>query len=67
MLTCDKYADKATRPILVQDGWRTIQRGDILTREPIMVEHLTNWVRKTCGALDKDRVEQCRGCQHAGV
>lgn len=65
MLTCDRDPHRYTRPILVQDGWRTIRRGDILTREPVMVEHVTDWVRKTCGALDKDRIEQCRGCQHA--
>jgi len=65
MLSCDKDADKYARPLTVQSGWREIQRGDVMTREPVMVEIVTPWQLQKCGALDKDRVAQCEGCQRA--
>jgi len=65
MLSCDKDPEKYTRPLTVQSGWREIQRGDVMTREPVMVEIVTPWQLQKCGALDKDRVAQCEGCQRA--
>lgn len=65
MLSCDKDPEKYTRPVMVQSGWRDIQRGDVMTREPVMMEIVTPWQLKRCGALEKDRVAQCKGCQHA--
>lgn len=52
---------------LMQDGWRTLRRGDIVTREPVMVEVKTDWVRKGCGSLEQVGWEDtnCRGCVHA--
>lgn len=65
MLSCDQDPNKYTRPTMMQSGWRYIQRGDVMTREPIMVEVPAGWRLQKCGALDKDRVAQCAGCQHA--
>lgn len=65
MLSCDQVQDKYTRPVTVQAGWRDIQRGDVMTREPVMMEIVTPWQLQKCGALDKDRVKQCEGCRHA--
>lgn len=64
-LSCDIYVDKYTRPVMAQSGWRDIQRGDVMTREPVMKQIVTPWQLQRCGALEKDRVAQCEGCQHA--
>lgn len=66
VLTCDKDPEKYTRPAMVQSGWRDIQRGDVMTREPVMVEIVTPWQLQKCGALEKDRVAQCEGCENRG-
>lgn len=65
MLSCDQNPMKYNRTLMVQSGWRDIRRGDVMTREAIMVEIVTPWQLRKCGALEKDRVAQCVGCQHA--
>jgi hypothetical protein len=63
-LTCHLAPHKYAQPYLVQAGWRTLQRGDILTREPVMIEIRTPWQLQHCGAMAKDRVAHCQTCPH---
>lgn len=65
MLSCDQVADKYTRPVMVQSGWRETFWDGVTTRYPIMVRIYPKWQLQKCGALEKDRVAQCAGCQHA--
>lgn len=53
---------------MVQDGWRELRRGEIVTREPIMVEVTTDWKRRTCGVEPQAGWTDgnCRGCVHEG-
>lgn len=55
-----------TRKAWVQDGWRTIRRGEIVTREPIMVEVETKWNSVACGHLmsaGQQSDPACAGCE----
>lgn len=65
VLTCDKDPWKYASPVTVQSGWRYSLRGDVMTREPVMVAIYPKWQLQRCGALEKDRVKQCERCQHA--
>lgn len=54
-----------SRTAWMQDGWRVITRGEIVTREPIMVQTMTDWKKMGCGHVVEpwrrpDR--QCQGC-----
>lgn len=56
-----------TTTSLMQDGWRVIRRGDIVTREPVMVEVKTEWLPMTCGKLKQAGVgpdRLCAGCEN---
>lgn len=50
----------------VQDGWIVQQRGDYMTREPVMRKVTTEWIPTPCGRLDQiGHVDiNCRGCAH---
>lgn len=54
-----------TRTAWVQDGWRTLQRGEITTREPVMIEVTTKWNPLGCGHVvesGRGADPQCDGC-----
>lgn len=54
-------------PLLVQAGWRVLQRGEITTREPIMREVTTQWLPIACGYIRKENDHQshlCDGCEN---
>lgn len=58
-----------TRTATFQSGWRAVRRGDILTREPIMIEVETPWLPKPCGHIEQPRRGSdpaCAGCQNRG-
>jgi hypothetical protein len=52
--------------ILMQSGWAYQQRGDHMTREPVMVPVTTPWARRTCGKIPQAnfRDTNCIGCIH---
>jgi hypothetical protein len=53
----------------MQDGWRVMRRGEIITREPIMREVTTEWLPMRCGRLEQaGHVDHnCKGCaNHVG-
>jgi hypothetical protein len=52
-----------------QNGWRVLQRGDIVTREPVMVEVVTHWIERTCGHIEqpfRGSDPACAGCENQG-
>jgi hypothetical protein len=52
-----------------QSGWRVLQRGDIVTRDPVMVEIETPWLPKTCGHIEQPGLGSdpaCAGCENRG-
>ena len=61
-------------PLLVADGYRLIQRGDILTREPIMKVVTTQWKTEhadgtplKCGYIRIEgggQIDRCAGCEN---
>lgn len=56
-----------TTSSLMQSGWREIRRGEIVTREPVMVEVKTEWIPMTCGKLKQAGVGRdrlCAGCEN---
>lgn len=49
----------------VQGGWRTLVRGEIVTREPVMVEVETQWNPVICGHIienGRGPDDACKGC-----
>lgn len=56
-----------TTSSLMQSGWREIRRGEIVTREPVMVEVTTQWLPMRCGRLDQIGIgpdKLCAGCEN---
>jgi hypothetical protein len=54
-----------TRTTWVQDGWRTLTRGEIVTREPVMVQVTTPWIPQNCGHMLQPGLPpdpNCKGC-----
>ena len=54
-------------PLLVQDGWRVVRRGDRLTREAVLVEVTAPWGPRRCGYLPRGDAAQdarCSGCEN---
>ena len=51
---------------LMQSGWRVLQRGEIVTREPVMRTVRTDWLPMTCGRLDQigHTDSNCDGCDN---
>lgn len=62
MLTCDVVEDKYTKPYWVPDGWNVDKNGEAI-RQMRLIK--SRWQLNKCGTLEKDRVEQCKGCKHA--
>lgn len=65
--TINKGPRGRTTTSLMQDGWRVTHRGDIVTREPVMVEVKTEWLPMTCGKLKQagmGRDRLCAGCEN---
>lgn len=50
--------------MMVQDGWRVLQRGDCIVREAVMVKVRTSWIAMACGALKQVGYvdHNCVGC-----
>lgn len=56
-----------TTSSLMQSGWREIRRGEIVTREPVMVPVTTEWLPMKCGRLEQIGVgpdKLCTGCEN---
>ena len=51
-----------------QGGWRVMQRGEIVTREPVMRQYPVDFKRRTCGVEPQagHRDTNCIGCIHDG-
>lgn len=54
--------------MLMQDGWRVMHRGEIVTREPVMKQYPVKFKRTTCGVEPQAGFVDgnCRGCVHDG-
>lgn len=54
--------------LLIQDGWRVLRRGEIMTREPVMKVVFTPWINTNCMAMKQIGFidENCVGCTHRG-
>jgi len=49
---------------LMQRGWRYLHRGDVITREPVMIKVTTDWLPIRCGRLEQPGYTdtECAGC-----
>lgn len=52
-------------PLLVQDGWRVVRRGDHMGWEQILVEVTTPWLSVRCGYLAREADGRCAGCENS--
>jgi hypothetical protein len=58
-----------TTTSLMQSGWRLIQRGEVMTREPVMVPITTEWKPMKCGVREQAGLGPdpwCEGCLNLG-
>jgi len=55
-----------TTESLMQSGWTYQQRGDHMTREPVMRKVVTAWIPMACGKLAQEGYtdKECAGCVH---
>lgn len=55
--------------VSMQDGWRYLTRGGIVTREPVMRDVTTKWLPIKCGHLKQSGRGSdplCAGCVNRG-
>ena len=61
----DNPRSRAT-PQRVQDGYRVMQRGEIVTREPVIRRIESTWLPIHCGHLLRGTDPECTGCTNRG-